>query len=79
MTIRKFFNLMLQNKEILIYTNGTQKRDFTYLSDIIDGLININGKPHMDCSLIRNPLLFIPILMEISLYFISLIMNIANT
>ena len=39
MAIRKFFNLMRQNKEIFIYGNGTQKRDFTYISDIIDGLI----------------------------------------
>ncbi|MHA1242275.1 MAG: NAD-dependent epimerase/dehydratase family protein, partial [Promethearchaeota archaeon] len=39
MAIRKFFNLMQQNKEILIFGNGTQKRDFTYISDIIDGLI----------------------------------------
>ncbi len=39
MAINKFFTLMLQNKEILIYGNGTQKRDFTYISDIINGLI----------------------------------------
>ena len=39
MAIRKFFNLMAQNKEILIFGDGTQKRDFTYISDIIDGLI----------------------------------------
>ena len=39
MAIRIFFNLMEQNKEILIYGDGTQKRDFTYISDIIDGLI----------------------------------------
>ena len=39
MATNKFFTLMLQNKEILIYGNGTQKRDFTYISDIINGLI----------------------------------------
>ncbi len=39
MAMNKFFTLMLQNKEILIYGDGTQKRDFTYISDIIDGLI----------------------------------------
>ena len=39
MAIRKFFSLMLQNKEILIYGDGNQKRDFTYISDIINGLI----------------------------------------
>jgi UDP-glucose 4-epimerase len=39
MAIKKFFNLMFQNKEILIYGDGTQKRDFTYISDILNGLI----------------------------------------
>ena len=39
MAIRKFFNLMLKNKEISIYGNGEQLRDFTYISDIINGLI----------------------------------------
>lgn len=39
MAVRKFFSHILQNKEILIYGDGTQKRDFTYVSDIINGLI----------------------------------------
>jgi nucleoside-diphosphate-sugar epimerase len=39
MAIRKFFDLMLQDKEIIIYGDGEQIRDFTYISDIIDGLI----------------------------------------
>ncbi len=39
MAVKKFFSHMLQNKEILIYGDGTQKRDFTYITDIIDGLI----------------------------------------
>jgi len=39
MAIRKFFNLMLNNKEISIYGDGEQLRDFTYISDIINGLI----------------------------------------
>lgn len=39
MAIKKFFSHMLKNKEILIYGDGTQKRDFTYISDIINGLI----------------------------------------
>jgi len=39
MAVRKFFSYILQNKEILIYGDGTQKRDFTYISDIINGLI----------------------------------------
>ncbi len=39
MAIRKFFNLMFKNKEISIYGTGEQLRDFTYISDIINGLI----------------------------------------
>ncbi len=39
MAIRKFFNLILQKKEILIYGDGEQLRDFTFISDIVDGLI----------------------------------------
>lgn len=39
MAIRKFFNLMLQDKEIMIYGDGEQLRDFTYIADIVNGLI----------------------------------------
>jgi len=39
MSISKFFNLMLNDKEISIYGDGQQLRDFTYISDIINGLI----------------------------------------
>ncbi len=39
MAIRKFYSLMLKDKEIIIYGNGEQLRDFTYISDIINGLI----------------------------------------
>jgi UDP-glucose 4-epimerase len=38
MAIRKFFDLMFQDKEIIIYGDGTQLRDYTYVSDIVDGL-----------------------------------------
>jgi len=39
MAIRKFFNLILQDKPITIYGDGSQLRDFTYVSDIVNGLI----------------------------------------
>jgi len=50
MAIGKFFNLILQNKELIIYGDGEQLRDFTYISDIVDGLIlsgeinNVSGE-----------------------------------
>jgi len=37
--IIKFINLALQGKSIPIFGDGTKIRDFTYVSDIIDGLI----------------------------------------
>lgn len=39
MAIRRFFNNLIQNKEIIIYGDGEQLRDFTYVSNIVDGLI----------------------------------------
>jgi len=39
MAIRKFFDLILQDKEIVIFGDGEQLRDFTYVSDIVNGLI----------------------------------------
>ena len=45
MAIRKFFDLMLKNKEILVYGDGEQIRDFTFISDIINGLI-LAGEKH---------------------------------
>ncbi|MHA1915025.1 MAG: GDP-mannose 4,6-dehydratase [Promethearchaeota archaeon] len=39
MAIRQFFHYILTNKQILIYGDGNQIRDFTYISDIVEGLI----------------------------------------
>ncbi|MFX1408974.1 MAG: GDP-mannose 4,6-dehydratase [Promethearchaeota archaeon] len=39
MVIGKFLNRILQNKELKIYGDGEQLRDFTYISDIVNGLI----------------------------------------
>ena len=39
MAVRKFFNLIFKNQEITIYGDGEQLRDFTYISDIVNGLI----------------------------------------
>lgn len=39
MAIRKFFINILQNRPIEIYGDGNQLRDFTYISDIIEGLV----------------------------------------
>ena len=39
MAIRKFFNLILEDKTITIYGDGKQLRDFTYVSDIVNGIM----------------------------------------
>ena len=39
LAITKFTKLMLEGKEIPMYGNGTTARDYTYISDIIDGIL----------------------------------------
>lgn len=39
MAIRKFFNLIFHDKELTIYGDGEQLRDFTYVSDIVNGIL----------------------------------------
>ena len=39
MAIAKFFNLILKNKPISIFGSGEQLRDFTYVSDIVNGMV----------------------------------------
>jgi UDP-glucuronate 4-epimerase len=36
LAIHKFFRLISQNKPIEIYGNGTSKRDYTYISDVVE-------------------------------------------
>ncbi|MCK5614499.1 SDR family NAD(P)-dependent oxidoreductase [Candidatus Pacearchaeota archaeon] len=39
MAIHKFTRLIEQGKEIEMYGNGISKRDYTYITDIVDGII----------------------------------------
>lgn len=39
LAINKFTRLMLENKEIPMYGNGTTSRDYTYIDDIVEGII----------------------------------------
>lgn len=39
LAIHKFFNAILNNKPIEMYGDGTSKRDYTYIDDILDGVI----------------------------------------
>ena len=40
LAINKFTRLMLEGKEIPIYGDGTTARDYTYIDDIVDGIIS---------------------------------------
>ncbi len=39
LAINKFTRLMLENKEIPMFGDGTTSRDYTYITDIVDGII----------------------------------------
>ena len=39
LAINKFTGLLMQNKEIPVYGNGNMKRDYTYIDDIVNGLL----------------------------------------
>ena len=45
MALFKFTKNILQNKKIELYNYGNHFRDFTYITDIIDGIIPIIKKP----------------------------------
>src|SRR5450759_3713082 len=39
MAFHKFIKAMLEGREIVMYGDGTQTRDFTYVDDIVQGLV----------------------------------------
>lgn len=41
----KFTNKLVKGETIQIYNNGDMRRDFTYIDDIITGIVNIMEKP----------------------------------
>ena len=40
----KFANLIVAGKEIDIYNNGDMMRDFTYIDDIVEGIIRVQDR-----------------------------------
>ncbi len=45
MALFKFTKGMLEGEEIEIYNNGDMSRDFTYIDDIIEGIVRVMAKP----------------------------------
>lgn len=45
MALFKFVKSILENKQIEVYNNGEMKRDFTYISDVVAGVLAAIDKP----------------------------------
>ena len=45
MAIHKFTSLIDQGKEIPMYGDGSSKRDYTYIDDLIDGMLGCHSLP----------------------------------
>jgi len=45
MAFHKFIKAMLEDRKIVMYGDGTQTRDFTYVDDIVDGLVLAQNAP----------------------------------
>ena len=45
MAFNRFIRAMLADREIAIYGDGTQTRDFTYIDDIVEGLVRARRAP----------------------------------
>ncbi len=45
MALYKFTKAITENKKIQVYNNGKHQRDFTYIDDIVEGIIRVLDKP----------------------------------
>ena len=45
MALFKFTKLMLENRTIDVFNHGKHRRDFTYIDDIVEGIIRVLDKP----------------------------------
>tara|TARA_B100001057_G_scaffold489225_2_gene575049 strand:+ start:1718 stop:2683 length:966 start_codon:yes stop_codon:yes gene_type:complete len=45
MALFKFCKNILMNKRINVFNNGNHTRDFTYINDVVDGIVSIIKKP----------------------------------
>ena len=47
MSLFKFTNAISKNKKILLYNSGNHIRDFTYIDDVVEGVLGLIKKPSM--------------------------------
>jgi UDP-glucuronate 4-epimerase len=45
MALQSFTKLILKGEKIKVFNNGNHKRDFTYIDDIVEGIIRVVDKP----------------------------------
>ena len=45
MALQKFTKLILKGEKIKVFNNGNHKRDFTYIDDIVGGIMRVIDKP----------------------------------
>ena len=45
MALQRFAKSILNGKKIKVFNNGNHKRDFTYIDDIVEGIIRVVNKP----------------------------------
>ncbi|MEL6555865.1 MAG: NAD-dependent epimerase [Cyanobacteria bacterium J06621_11] len=46
----KFVDAIAKNKPIDVYNHGQMKRDFTYIDDVVEGIMRVMKKPHIKLS-----------------------------
>jgi UDP-glucuronate 4-epimerase len=51
----KFVKRILEDQPIDVYNHGEMERDFTYIDDIVKGVVRVLNKPPVTKSEIRNP------------------------
>ena len=45
MALQKFTRAILSGKKIQVYNYGKHRRDFTYIDDIVEGVVRVLDKP----------------------------------
>lgn len=55
MALYSFTKTMLENKPIQVFNNGNMKRDFTYIDDIVEGIVRIIDKAHQNKTKFSDP------------------------
>ena len=50
MALFLFTKAIIEGKPINVFNNGNMIRDFTYIDDIVEGVVKVSDKPATECS-----------------------------